>query len=86
MDMVTMNLQVDEAVFARIESIAKRFGRGVEETAADLLTGSIDEDYLAAVEEGLQDIAAGRVVGHVELASYVQARLRGEHLEKPTWK
>lgn len=84
--MVTMSLHLDDALFRRIEAIARRFGRSVEDTAADLLMGSVDEDYIAAVEQGLRDVNAGRTVTHDEVERYVQAKLRGENPEKPTWK
>jgi predicted transcriptional regulator len=66
--MVTMNISLDEKLAEELENLAKESGRPAGELAADAVRALLARrQYLKAIDEGLEDAKAGRVVDGGEI-------------------
>lgn len=66
--MVTMNIPLDDALAKELEELAKETGKPVAELAVDAVRALLARrQYLKAIEEGLDDVRAGRVVDGEEI-------------------
>lgn len=70
--MVTMNIPLDDALAKELEELAKESGRPVGEIAADAVRALLARrQYLKAIDEGLEDVRAGRVVDGEEVEAFL---------------
>ena len=68
--MVTMHVPLDEELARELEELAKELGKPVSEVAAEALRALVArKQYIKAIDEGLQDVKAGRVVDGDEIDS-----------------
>ena len=68
---VHVTVPVDEAAKAELEGLALARGLGLDDVMAEAVAGYLEEQraMLAAIDEGLADIEAGRVVPHEEVVA-----------------
>ena len=66
---VHVTIPVDEAAKAELEELALARGLGMNEMMAEAVSAYIDDqrELLAAIDEGLADIEAGRVIPHEQV-------------------
>lgn len=66
---VHVTVPVDEAERAELEELALARGIGMEDMMAEAVSAYIDDqrELLAAIDEGLADIEAGRVIPHEQV-------------------
>ena len=82
LDMVTMNLKIDDELFARLREHARKLGCSVEEAAIDMLAAmSGDEIELTpeqeqAVQEGMEQLDRGERVTEAEMRAQLKALRR----------
>jgi predicted transcriptional regulator len=70
--MVTMNIPLDEALAKELEELAKESGKPVGEIAAEAVRALLARrQYLKAIDEGLEDVRAGRVVDGEEVEAFL---------------
>ena len=63
-----MNIPLDEALAKELEEVARESGRPVGEIAAEAVRALLSRrHYLKAIDEGLTDVKAGRVVDGEDL-------------------
>lgn len=74
--MVTMNISLDEQLAQQLEELAKESGKPAGELAAEAVRALLArKQYLKAVDEGLEDVKAGRVVDFDEGFDQVRDKL-----------
>lgn len=63
----TLTAKIDEALEARLSKLEAATGRSRDSIVAEALRGFVEseEAFVAAVEAGRADVAAGRIVDHV---------------------
>ncbi len=77
--MVTMNIQVDEALFERLRELATRTGGTAEQAVTDLLASIstaeiiLDDEQDAAVAEGFAQLDRGEFVTEADLMKKIKA-------------
>ena len=77
--MVTMNIQVDEALFERLRELAKKTGGTAEQAVTDLLASlataeiSLDDEQDAAVAEGFAQLDRGERVTEADVMTKIKA-------------
>lgn len=80
--MVTMNIQVDDALFERLRELAKKTGQTAEQAATDLLASlssdgvELDDDQEAAVAEGFAQLDRGEHVAEAQVIAKLDALRR----------
>lgn len=63
-----MNISLDEELARELEDLAKESGKPVAELAADAVRALLARrQYIKAIDEGLDDVKAGRVIDGAEL-------------------
>ncbi len=73
----TLPLQIDANIQARLERVARETGHNASALAGAVLRDFLDESdaYDAAIQEGIDDVEAGRVVSYEDVKRDVEARL-----------
>ncbi len=74
-----MNLQVPPELEVKLNRLAAKTGRTVDQVALDLLVSSVDHDewFRRAVEKGRLSAREGRRLDHDEVTSRMDQRYRG---------
>ena len=74
---MTMTVSLNPAIEEKLTRVASLTNSDVSAVLEGLISDSINEklNRLAAIQEGLDDIAAGRVVDHEEVISRAKARI-----------
>lgn len=78
MKSVTIAARVDESLDAELDDLAKRTGRSKSALVAEALRSFVDSErqFIEAVEAGLADLEAGRLVDHSVVAAAVRRAIR----------
>ena len=68
-------IELEPAKIIALDALATHSGRRREELVAQALDDflALEQDNLDAIREGLDDLAAGRVVPHEEIIPLIQA-------------
>lgn len=84
-EMTTVTLQVPVELRDRLDRLAAVTGRSRSGLVAEALAAYLAEaeDHLAAVEQGLADAAAGRVVSHEEVERWLSSWGTADELPPP---
>jgi predicted transcriptional regulator len=71
-----------------VGKVAKALGRPaswvVEQAVKEFL--AVQESHLAAIDEGIQDADAGRVIPHDEVAAWVRSWDKPDEVPIPEWR
>jgi predicted transcriptional regulator len=71
--MVTMQVPLDDDVASALDALARKEGSSPEQLAARAVRALVErQEYLAAIDEGLSDVAAGRVVDGEQVDSFLE--------------
>lgn len=75
---VQITIEIDSADYAALKDIAQRQERSFDKLVSSALRARIQEEreFDAAVQAGLEDIAAGRVITHEEYLAKAAERRR----------
>ncbi|CAN5142143.1 hypothetical protein BH10PSE1_BH10PSE1_28840 [soil metagenome] len=73
---VHVSIEMDEALKARLDALSVARGEPIDVVVAEALKVLSDEDeaFLAAVDQGLASLDAGRAVSHEEVVADALAR------------
>lgn len=85
--MVTMNISLDEDLAKRIEVLAKKSGKSVEDFIADAAKEQVEytESLVADVQAGLADADAGRLSSIDDVDKRLKAKLFGARRPHIAW-
>lgn len=83
--MVTVNIPLDDDVAKELEALARESGKPASELAAEAVRALIARrQYLKAIDEGLDDAKAGRLVDGDRVDAWLESWGTDNELDPPT--
>ena len=78
MKSVTVGARISPELDARLERLAKLTGRAKSWLLCEAIQSYVanEQDFIAAVQEGLSDMRAGRVMDHVAVVRHFEKRFK----------
>jgi predicted transcriptional regulator len=83
--MVTKTISLDDASNQALQELAQREGRSVDELLQTAVSAFLERrKYLAAIDEGLADAKAGRVIDGDRVDAWLESWGTDNELDPPT--